>query len=95
MSGHGHLGNLALIVWRCSDGLAEGDAVVGASKAISSMRWHMPRLEARVQRETERVDGDFHALALFTKQVLLVELHVGELEAGVPSAAAPIIWGIG
>ena len=57
----------------------------------------MPRLEAAMwARETERgVDGDFHALAFFAQQVLLVKLHVRELEAGVGRAASAIMWGIG
>ena len=34
------------------------------------------------------VDSNLHALALFAEQVLLVKLHVGELEAGVSSTAS-------
>ena len=33
------------------------------------------------------MDGDLHALAFLAEQVLLVQLHVGELQAGVRGAA--------
>ncbi len=57
---------------------------------ISSMRWDMPRFDIAMctRGNGKRVNRDFHALALFAKQVLRVKHKVGELQARMASATA-------
>ena len=90
MGVHLHLSDLALDHLAGSDRLAEGDAVVSAGEG--DLEHTLAHTEVRSSDVStgnrQGVDSDLHAHALFAEQVLLVKLHVGELEAGVSSTAS-------